>query len=115
MLTTYPGQALYASKDVGSGDKLEIVLDLGREFTLSRLRLVWDDDEVPKEWAVEISPDGQTWNPWVRGTDKEVDDFSWWPGYEYYGAVPVQARLLRYRPVNVDKPNIRLRSMSVYR
>ena len=67
ILLGYPGQALYSSKDVPAGERLEIVLDLGREFTLSRLRLVWDDDSVPEEWAVDISPDGQTWNPWIQG------------------------------------------------
>ncbi len=115
MLASYPGPALYSSRDVPPGERLEIVLDLGQEFALSRLRLVWDDDSVPKEWAVDVSSDGQNWNPWVKGDTQELDDFSWWPGYEYYGAEPVQARYLRYRPVNGDKPAIRLRSLSVYR
>jgi hypothetical protein len=114
ILIGYPGPALYSSKEVSAGERLEIVLDLGREFTLSRLRLVWDDS-VPEEWVVEISPDGETWKPWVHGTNKEVDDFSWWPGYEYYGAKLVQARYVKYRTVMSSERHIRLRSLSVFR
>ena len=115
ILLGYPGPALYSSKEVAAGERLEIVLDLGREFTLSRLRLVWDDSSVPEEWAVDISPDGQTWNPWIKGDNKELDSFSWWPGYEYYGAEPIQTRYLRYRPLKSDVRRIGLRSWSVYR
>ncbi len=115
MLTAHPGEAMYSSKDVASGDRLEIVLDLSREFTLSRVRMVWDDSWVPAEWAMDISLDGMTWNAWVQGTSKEVDELSWWPGYEYYGPELVQARFLRYRPVNTDKRVIRLRCLNVYR
>ena len=115
ILIDYPGQALYASKDVPPGDRLEIVLDLGRAFTLSRLRLVWDDSSVPEEWAVDISSDGENWNPWIKGDNQGLDDFSWWPGYEYYGSEPVQARFLRYRPVKSDLRQIRLRSWTVHR
>ena len=115
ILLGYPGLWLYSSKDVPATEKLEIVLDLGREFTLSRLRLVWDNNSVPEEWAVDISADGETWNPWIQGTNKNLDNFSWWPGYEYYGAEPIQARYLRYRPVKSDVRRIRLRSWSVQR
>lgn len=115
MLTGFPGSALYSSKEVPEGDRFEIVLDLGRSFTLSRLRLVWDDSSVPAEWAVDISDDGQTWKTWVQGDDKDLDEFSWWPGYEYYGAKEVQARFLRYRPVKTAVRSIKLRSWSVYR
>ena len=115
MLTAYPGPALYSSTEVPAAERLEIVLDLGREFPLSRLRLVWDDDSVPEEWAVDISSDGETWSPWVHGANKELDNFSRWPGYEYYGAEPVQARYLRYRPIKSDVRRIKLRSWSVHR
>jgi len=115
ILIDYPGQALYASKDVPPGDRLEIVLDLGRAFTLSRMRLVWDDSSVPDEWAVDVSSDGENWNPWIKGDNQGLDDFSWWPGYEYYGSEPVQARFLRYRPVKSDLRKIRLRSWTVHR
>ena len=115
MLTAYPGTALYSSKDVPAAERLEIVLDLGREFPLSRLRLVWADDSVPEEWAVDISSDGETWNLWVHGTNKELDDFSWWPGYEYYGAATVHGRYLRYRPITSDVRRIKLRAWNVLR
>jgi len=115
MLSGYPGPGVYSSKEVAPEDRLEIVLDLNTAFTLSRLRLVWDDDAVPEEWSVDISPDGKTWKPWVSGTNKELDDFSWWPGYEYYGSERIQARYLRYRPVKADVRKIKLRSWSVYR
>jgi hypothetical protein len=92
-----------------------VVVDLGREFTLSRLGLVWDNDSVPEEWVVEISPDGEKWNPWIKGGDKELDGFSWWPGYEYYGAEPIQARFLRYVPIKTEDRSIRIRSLNVYR
>jgi hypothetical protein len=115
ILIDYPGQALYGSKNVPPGDRLEIVLDLGRAFTLSRLRLVWDDSSVPEEWAVDVSSDGENWNPWVTGDKQGLDDFSWWPAYDYYGSEPVQARFLRYRPVKSDLRQIRLRSWTVHR
>jgi hypothetical protein len=115
ILMDYPGQPVYSSKSVPEQDKLELVLDLGREFKLSRFRLVWDDDSVPQEWAVDFSPDGQSWNTWVKGDDKALDEFSRWPGYEYYGAETVQARYLRYRPVKSEIRRIRLRSWSVHR
>ena len=115
ILIDYPGHALYSSKEVSEQDRLELVLDLGREFKLSRFRLVWDDDSVPEEWAVDFSSDGQNWNPWIKGDNKVLDDFSWWPGYEYYGAEPIQARYLRYRPIKSDVRRIKLRSWSVHR
>ncbi|MFA4987839.1 MAG: discoidin domain-containing protein [Candidatus Brocadiia bacterium] len=115
ILTRFPGRQLYSSESVPPEERLEVVVDLGREFTLSRLRLVWDDDSVPEEWVVEISPDGEKWNPWIKGGDKELDNFSWWPGYEYYGAEPIQARFLRYVPIKAEDRSIRIRSLNVYR
>jgi len=115
MLTDYPGPALYSSQEMSAEERLEIVLDLGREFILSRLRLVWDNDSVPEEWGVDISVDNQTWNPWVKGDNKDLDDFSWWPGQEYYNVELVQARYLRYRPLKTDSRRIKLRSWSVCR
>jgi hypothetical protein len=115
ILTRFPTQLLYASKDVPPTERLEVIVDLGREFKLSRLRLVWDDNAVPEEWVVENSLDGETWKPWVTGTSKELDDLSWWPGYEYYGSETVQARYLKYRPLKTAERSIRIRSWSVYR
>jgi hypothetical protein len=115
ILIDYPGQAVYSSKEVPPGERLELVLDLGREFALSRLRLVWDESSVPEQWAVDISPDGQTWNPWIQGSNQDLDNFSWWPGYEYYVAEPVQARYVKYRPVETDNRRMRLRLLRVSR
>jgi len=115
MLLGYPGRWLYSSKTVAGGERFEIALDLTQTLSLSRLRLVWDHSSVPEEWAVDVSVDGENWKPWIRGDDKELDSFSWWPGYEYYGAEPVRARYLRYRPIKSADRSIRLRSLSVYR
>jgi hypothetical protein len=115
ILTRFPSRLLYSSQAVPPEDKLEVIVDLGREFPLSRLRLVWDDNSVPEEWVVDISLDGEIWKPWITGTNKELDDFSWWPGYEYYGAKPVHARYVKYRPTKTEDRIIRIRSLSVYR
>ena len=115
MLRGYPGRSLYSSKAVARDEKFEVALDLTQTLSLSRLRLVWDHSSVPEEWAVDISTDGVAWNTWIRGDDKQLDSFSWWPGYEYYGAEPIRARYLRYRPIKSAARSIRLRSLSVYR
>jgi len=115
ILTGYPGPDLYSSKEVPAEEKLEIVLDLSREFSFSRIRLVWDDDSVPEEWAVETSSDAQNWNAWIKGDNKDIDNFSWWPGYEYYGSKPVQGRYIKYRPLGSYQTRIRLRSLSLHR
>jgi hypothetical protein len=115
MLTGYPHALPYSSKEVADGDRLETVLDLRREFSLSRLRLVWDKESVPEEWLVDISLDGETWQSWIHSTDKDLDSFSRWPGYEFYGSEPIQARYVRYRPVKTEDRAIKIRSLSVYR
>jgi hypothetical protein len=115
MLVGYPGQWLYSSKPVAQGERFEIVLDLTRILSLSRLRLVWDDSSVPEEWVMDISLDGENWKTWVQGNDKRLDNLSLWPGYEYYGSEPVQARFLRYTPTKTQDRSISLRSWSVYR
>jgi hypothetical protein len=115
MLLGYPGRSIYSSKEVGPDERFEVVVDLTRVLALSRLRLVWDNAHVPRKWAVDTSVDGADWKPWVQGDDKALDGFSWWPGYEYYGADPIQARYLRYKPLESANRSIRLRSLSVYR
>ncbi len=115
MLSGHPGPEVYSSRQVPPGERLEIVLDLTKECSLSRLRLVWDDDSVPEELSVDVSLDGDEWKKWVQGSNVDLDKFSWWPGYEFYGAEPVQARFLRYAPTKTRDRSIRLRSWSVYR
>jgi hypothetical protein len=115
-LTGYPGAVAYSSRKVSADERLEIVLDLGKIFTLGRLRLVWEDDSsVPSEWVVDVSRDGATWKEWVRGSDKELDTLSWWPGYEYYGTEPVHAQYLRYRPIVFADRSIGLRCLRATR
>ena len=116
MLAGYPGPVAYSSRTVATDEKLEVVLGFDRTFPLSRLRVIWEDDSsVPSEWAVDVSTDGETWNEWVRGSDKGLDNFSWWPGYEFYGSEPVQAQYLRYRPIVSKERRIGLRTLSVHR
>ena len=116
MLAGYPGPVAYSSRTVATDEKLEVVLGFDRTFPLSRLRVIWEDlSSVPSEWVVDVSTDGETWNEWVRGSDKGLDKFSWWPGYEFYGAEPVQAQYLRYRPIVSKERRIGLRTLSVHR
>jgi hypothetical protein len=115
ILTGFPSAAVYSSKPVATGERLEIVVDLNSPYNLSRSRLVWDNESVPDQWSVDVSLDGTTWTQWIQGGNKDVDNFSWWPGYEFYGAEPVQARFLRYKPTAAHNRSIRLRSWNVYR
>lgn len=116
MLTGYPRETLYSSRSVPEGERLEVVLDLTQARVMSRLRLVWADDaSVPDQWAVETSTDGLSWNLWVEADKSRLDDFSRWPGYEYFGNKPVVARFVKYRPLKSGKRAIRLRLLSLQR
>jgi hypothetical protein len=116
MFSGYPGELLYSSRPLAPEDRFEVVLDLGRTFPVSRLRLVWADEaSVPEQWAVEASQDEKNWQLLVQGGQKQTDSFSKWPGFEYYGAEPVQARFLRYRPTAKGQRVIKLRLWSVSR
>jgi len=116
MLSGYPGESLYSSRAVPGEEKLEVVLDLGQEFPVSRLRLVWADEAaVPEQWVVESSTNQEAWETLVQGTNKQTDNFSRWPGFEHFAAEPVQAKYLRYRPLTTSQRSVRLRSWSVFR
>ncbi len=116
MLAGYPVRGVYSSREVADNDRLEVVLDLQQPFSLGRLRLVWDGvSAVPDEWSMDASLDGETWTPWVRGGNKDLDELGWWPAYEYFGAEPVNARYLRYKPIKTVERAIRIRSVNVYR
>ena len=116
ILTGYPSYTLYSSKSFEDGARQDITLDLQEEFKMSRMKIVWGDkDSVPEKWAVDISTDNESWVPWINGDNKSLDNFSLWPAYEYYGAEPVEARYLRYRPIDNENRPIRLRSLSAYR
>jgi hypothetical protein len=104
------------SKTPDPGSIQEIVLDLNRVFEISRARIVWSDREsVPKQWELDISTDNENWEPWIKGDNKQLDNFSLWPGYEYYGSSYVKARYLKYKPIDGANNPIRLRSLSVSR
>jgi hypothetical protein len=116
MVQGYPSPALYSSKPVGPKEKLEVVLDLGRVEPVSRMRIVWaDKTSVPKKWVVEWSVDRTDWKTLVRSENAVLDSLSRWPGFEYYGAEPVKARYLRYRPVGTKERTMKLRLWSVAR
>jgi hypothetical protein len=115
VLSGYPKDSLYSSVVASPGEEVEMILDLGMEHPLSRLRLVWGDEaSVPKAWTVEASIDGKTWRPFVRG-DGATDSYSRWPGFEYYASQPLEARYLKYRPESPGHRSIKLRQWSVYR
>lgn len=116
ILSGYPGDALYSSKPPKEGERFEVVLDVGDTHPVSRLRLVWEDESsVPEQWMVDVSEDGKEWKTLYQGDNKNTDNYSRWPGLEYYAAEPLQARYLRYRPLGAGKGPIRLRSWSVAR
>jgi len=116
MLSGYPGQDIYSSKVVGPDERLEVVLELPRRFLVSRVRVVWGEEEsVPEQWVVETSTDGETWRSFVQSDNTRTDSYSRWPGFEYYAAEPVEALYLRYRPLRTKQRSIRIRSWSVSR
>ncbi len=116
-LMVYPQEGrMYASQEVGPDKKLEMVLELARKSPVSRLRLVWADDEaVPARWTVETSDDGEEWQPFVSATSSEIDRYSRWPGFEYYAAEPVWCTHVRYRPIDPETRTIRLRAWALRR
>jgi hypothetical protein len=116
MLLGYPRESFYSSKALPLDQKLEVVLDLNQQCPVSRLRLVWADEEsVPEEWVFETSIDGEKWDVVIQGTKNQTDSYSRWPGFEFYAAEPVQARYARYRPVKAQQRSIRLRSWNIFR
>lgn len=116
MLSGYPGQAVYSSRNPSNEDRLEVVLDVGREFPVSRTKLVWADEQsVPEKWAVEVSTDGKTWQTLALGDGEHIDHYSQWPGFEYCAAEPLQARYIKYRPMEDKRVPIKLRCWNVFR
>ncbi len=115
MLQGYPSERTFMSKEMPEGEPLEIVLDLKADYEISRLRLVWAGKAaVPQKWLIEHSQNGVDWELFKQGDDKDLDDFSWWPGHEYYAPEPVTARFFRYKPVDGPR-RIQLKLWSLYR
>ena len=112
----YPGQESYVSTQLSATEIPEIVLDLKQTHPVSRLRIVWGDEQsTPEEWVIEVSTDSKEWKPFCSGSKKTVDYYSWWPGYEYYSSNPVQARFVRYRQTKMSEPVIKLRVWNLFR
>ncbi len=116
MLSGYPGQALYSSVVPSGEERAEVVLDVGNVYPMSRVRLVWADQEsVPQKWTVEVSTDRNTWQSLVEAAKDQTDNYSQWPGFEYVAVEPLEARYVRYRPLDEEKGPIRLRCWNLHR
>jgi hypothetical protein len=116
ILAGYPGNTLYACRIPPEGENLEVVLDMGRSYPVSRTRLVWADQaSVPEKWSIQISPDAIKWYILVEAGREEIDTYSQWPGFEYYAAKPLQGRYVKYKPLSQLKVPIRLRCWNVSR
>lgn len=116
MLSGYPGQKVYSSIVPSGEERSEVVLDVGHVYPMSRVGLVWADREsVPEKWTVEVSADRNTWQTLVEATDKQMDNYSQWPGFEYVAAEPLEGRYVRYRPLDGKKRPIRLRCWNLQR
>jgi hypothetical protein len=115
-LAGYPGKGLYESVVPSGKEKAEIVLDAGGPYPMSRLRLVWADAvSVPEKWIVEVSIDRENWLTFAEATNKQTDNYSQWPGFEFFAAEPMQTRYIRYRPLGGENKPIKLRSWNMYR
>jgi len=117
ILKGYPGSDLLEVAPAPGGAPAGVVLDLGKVLPVSRLRIVWGEEEsVPGSWSVDISEDGVNWKNWVEIGKTQTDRFDQWPGAEYYAAKETSARYVRYKPLGADsKRPIRLRQLSVFR
>ncbi|MGC8603966.1 MAG: discoidin domain-containing protein [Desulfomonilaceae bacterium] len=112
----YPGDMMYDSVKLHPGDKAEIVIDLKQIYPVSRLRIVWGDEQAtPEEWVVEVSTDSKEWTTFCSGSSRMTDNYSRWPGYEYYGSNPENARYVRYRQTKMVNPVIKLRVWNLFR
>jgi len=116
ILAGYPGEAQYISKALGPSDRREVVLDLGEVRDVSRVRMVWGDKATaPQSWELDISVDQMAWKPFMRGSIKDVDGYSRWPGFEYYAPEASSGRYVRYHATGSPSHVITLRSWSVFR
>lgn len=117
ILKGYPGPNQLEVAPSAQNRPASVVLDLGSVVPISRLRIVWGDEQsVPKEWRVEVSEDGQKWKDWLTVTQTKTDAYDQWPGYEHYSYQDVSGRFVRYAPSGeaAGKP-VRLRQLSLFR
>ena len=98
-----------------SASKTDVSLDLGEVLPISRLRIVWgSENTTPQKWRMEVSTDGNNWEPWVNVEDNPTDSFDQWPGFEYYADKETRARFVKYtQPSGPD--NISLKQISLFR
>jgi len=117
ILKGYPGPNQLEVPPSEPNRPASVVLDLGSVVPISRLRIVWGDEQsVPKEWRLEVSSDGQAWKDWLAVSQTKTDGYDQWPGYEHYSYQDSPGRFVRYVPTGeaAGKP-IRLRQLSLFR
>ncbi len=117
ILKGYPGPNILEVKTGNQAGQPAVVLDLGAVVPVSRLRIVWADQQsVPEEWRLEISEDGSAWKDWITVNGTRPDGYDQWPGYEHYFWQEMPARYVRYTPSGeAQKKPIRLRQISLFR
>ncbi|MBI4965202.1 MAG: discoidin domain-containing protein [Desulfomonile tiedjei] len=117
ILKGYPGANILEVAPSEGGGARAVVLDLGSVVPISRLRIVWADDQaVPAEWRLEMSEDGKAWKDWISVSATRTDGYDQWPGYEHYSRQEMPARYVRYVPSGeAEKKAIRLRQLSLFR
>ncbi|MDQ7781531.1 MAG: discoidin domain-containing protein [Desulfomonilaceae bacterium] len=116
ILKGYPDTDVLEIRSAGKGGAEWVVLDLGEVKPISRLRIVWADEEsVPKSWRLESSQDGKEWISRLTVCDTVADRFDQWPGFEYYAPEDFEARYVRYGPVGDEGGATRLRQLSLFR
>jgi hypothetical protein len=117
ILKGYPGEQQLDVVPAEPGRPVSLVLDLGAVLPISRLRIVWADEQsVPSAWRIEVSEDGKTWKEWLVVSQAKTDSYDQWPGYEYYSFGDVSGRFVRYSPTGdaAGKP-VRLLQLSLFR
>lgn len=117
ILKGYPGPNLLEVPPTEQGGERRLVLDLGTVLPVSRLRMVWADEQsVPDQWRLQVSEDGTTWKDWLSVSSTRTDKYDQWPGYEHYSREEVAARYVAYAPSGeAQKIPIRLRQLSLFR
>ncbi|MGD9818670.1 MAG: discoidin domain-containing protein [Desulfomonilaceae bacterium] len=116
ILKQYPVEDSFSSVEVPIDSPLELVLDMGQVFEISRMRIFWgSESDVPGKWKVEVSQDNNSWSTWIDGSDSLIDGLSVWPAMDYYAPKPVNARFIRYSSDDNEVRNMVLRSVSVFK
>jgi len=117
ILKGYPGpEVLEVTATSGSDQSPGLVIDLGHVLPVSRLRIVWADEQsVPNAWELEVSEDGRNWKKWITINETRTDRYDQWPGLEHYSIEETPARFVRYKPSGAQGEKVRLRQVSFFR